>query len=368
VHSRLPLPEMIILFFGMLFLLSAGDDWLRSSIGVAFNPMVVCLAMGAVFANFALDPRAFEQTLATVSVPVFALFFVLAGYNLHVEGLKHLGVLGIAYVVLRSGGKVLGVRVAGHRLGSSAMISRNAGMALLCQAGVAIGLGTFLVNNWLDGSGNPHWLAAKINTVILASVVLYELFGPLLVKAIAVRAGEVKLVSLLRPGALPGNTSGPAMVAWDRIRKIFGKLKKKPETEETLTARHLMRTNVRLLPVEADLDEVLHFVERSHLSDFPVTDSDGKYVGIVHFQAIRDMMYDPTFAHLVTAFDLAEHDAPTVIPDTPLDELLEIFHEHDLGSLPVVADRESNQLIGIVEQRDLLKTFHRDTAQDGAEE
>ena len=99
-HLFLSLLQLVLLHLLSCSLLSAGHNWLHSAIGVTFNPMVVCLAMGAVFANFALDPRGLEQTLSTVSVPVFALFFVLAGYNLHVEELQHLGILGIAYAVI----------------------------------------------------------------------------------------------------------------------------------------------------------------------------------------------------------------------------------------------------------------------------
>ncbi|MHC4663273.1 MAG: CBS domain-containing protein [Planctomycetota bacterium] len=370
VHSRLALPELALLFFGILFLLSSGDDWLKAVAGVTFNPMVVCLAMGAVFANTALDAREFENALGTVSMPVFALFFVMAGWNLHIEELSHLGLLGIAYIVFRSGGKVLGVRLGVKKAGrKSSMVARRGGIALLCQAGVAIGLGTFLINNWLDPeTGEAHAIARKLNTVILASVALFELLGPMLVKHAVVRAGEVKLMTLLRPGSIRPDSPGVGRRILEWTGKRVGFFKRLKGVDSPPVARHVMRTNVKFLPVGATLDEVLHFVERSHLTDFPVVDSEGKYIGIVHFQGIRDMVYDPTLAHLVTAFDLAEHDAPTVTPDTPLEKILDIFHEHNLGAIPVVDDLESNRLAGIVEQRDLLRALHKEMAESDAEE
>jgi Kef-type K+ transport system membrane component KefB len=83
LHARVPLPEMILLFFAVLFLLVAGDDWLRHTLGMSFNSMVACLVLGGVFANFALDAGRFEGLLETIGVPIYALFFVFAGYNLH---------------------------------------------------------------------------------------------------------------------------------------------------------------------------------------------------------------------------------------------------------------------------------------------
>lgn len=177
----------------MVFFLSAGDDWLRYTVGVAFNPLVTFLVVGAVFANTALDPTRFEQTLETISMPLFAFFFVLAGYHLHFGELSRLGFLGITYVVVRSLGKVYGVRFGVQRIAPDAKLDKNTGFAMLCQAGVAIGLGAFLTSHW------DHPMAAQINIVIMASVVIYELIGPLLVKYTMRHAGEIKVISLLRP-------------------------------------------------------------------------------------------------------------------------------------------------------------------------
>ncbi|MFH2202016.1 MAG: cation:proton antiporter, partial [Elusimicrobiota bacterium] len=193
-HSRLPLREMILMFFATLFLLSAGDNAMRHIAGTAFNPMITTLVMGIVFVNIARDPGFFEQTLETVSLPIFALFFVLAGYSLHLEELSHLGVLGIVYIAARSAGKILGVRRMAQRHGEDTKLRENTGLGLLCHAGVAVFLGSYLVRHWSDP------LAQQINTVILASVALYELVGPFLVKHVAITAGEVKTVTLLRPG------------------------------------------------------------------------------------------------------------------------------------------------------------------------
>ena len=242
-----------------------------------------------------------------------------------------------------------GVRWAGPR----SQVADTAGQGLLCQAGVAIGLGKVLESHW-----QSEW-ADSINTVILASVVLYELIGPFLVRRTVVRAGEVKIITLMRPTA---DRPRPTQSGWMRfLRRYAGAGKEEdPGTGTqtgTLTARHLMRTNVYLLPAEATLDEVLHFVEQSRMHDFAVADADRRYLGIVHFSRIRDMVYDPTFAHLVTATDLADTDIPAALPDTPLPDLLELFNRHNTGELPVIEDTESGRLVGIVEQRDLLRAL-----------
>ncbi len=354
LHSRLALPEMILVFFAAIFMLSTLDDYLKQNIGTAFNPMVTCLVMGAVFENLALDPRNFEQTLETVSLPLFAVFFVLAGYNLHIEELAHIGWLGAAYVLMRTAGKVGGVWLAAGKADSGTMVPKTAGLGLLCQAGVAIGLGEALREHWNSD------LADNINTVILSSVTLYEMSGPLLLKSVAVRSGEVKVLTLLRPGQ-HSTQGGPTAVILGRIVQLLFPSRPKESTPAnvTLSAQKVMRTNVRCLAGAATLNEVLRFVEGSWLHDFPVVDPQRRYLGTIHFNSIRDLVYDPTFAYLVTAIDLADETAPVARLDTPLTELLELFSEHNQGALAIIDGPETKKFLGIVEQRDVLRALHR---------
>ena len=73
------------------------------------------------------------------------------------------------------------------------------------------------------------------------------------------------------------------------------------------------------------LDDVLHFIERSTHSHFPVVEDDSTLAGVIHFSDVRDVIYDPAMRDLVTAIDLANPDFTVVTPDTPLRDLLEAF-------------------------------------------
>ena len=125
-----------------------------------------------------------------------------------------------------------------------------------------------------------------------------------------------------------------------------------------MQVRHVMRSTVQFLPASATLDEVLHFIERSTYNHFPVVDEEGHFVGMIHFSDIREVIYDPALCNLVTALDLADQDSVPVPMDLPLDELLKAFHEQDVGVLPVAPDARSRRVVGIVEQRDLLRALH----------
>jgi CBS domain-containing protein len=228
------------------------------------------------------------------------------------------------------------------------------GWGLLCQAAVVIGLADFLHTHW------DHPLAGRFKTVVLGAVVLFELTGPLLVKWTVRRSGEVKAVTLLRrpkASAVEGE-SITRLTIGALLRTIGFTGRGKAEAAGALQVRHIMRTNVKFIRADATLDEVLHFVEQSRYNHFPVVDEDGALVGVIHFSDIREMIYDPVMRDLVTAVDLADAATPVVPTDMPLPELMDVFRAANIGSLPVVDKGGGRRTVGIVEQRDLLRTLH----------
>lgn len=101
------------------------------------------------------------------------LFFVLAGASLHVDSLVTVGLAGAAYVALRAvariAGATMGARLSGLPLGEGRMM----GLALMPQAGVAIGM-TLVVQEQFPGIGET------VLAITVASTVVFELIGPFL--------------------------------------------------------------------------------------------------------------------------------------------------------------------------------------------
>jgi Kef-type K+ transport system membrane component KefB/CBS domain-containing protein len=368
LHAKLPLPETLLIFIAAFILLGAGERWLLARYGFSYNFLLTALCLGAVFSNVGIDSQKLYSAIETMGMPIFVGFFALAGYKMHLEDLPKLGLIGAAYVVLRTVGKAVGVWIGRWWVGDTANLKPYLGLALLCQAAVVIGLADFVDSHWVDGSGNasgsgepaPHPLATRFQIIVLGSVVLFELTGPLLVKWTVRRSGEVKAVTLLR------RPKASAVEGESMLKLTFGALmrtiglgrRKKVRSPETLQVKHIMRSNVKFIRADATLDDVLHFVEQSRYNHFSVVDDHDELLGVIHFADIRDMIYDPVMRDLVTAVDLADASTPAVPTDLPLTELLQVFTRANLGSLPVVEKAGSRRTVGIVEQRDLLRTLH----------
>ena len=371
LYAKLTVADFMLIFLGATLALGGFDEFMAESWHLSFNFLVTCLFFGATFANITPDQAAFHNALRTIAGPIFALFFVLAGFELHLDDLIGIGWVGVAYVALRVLGKTLGGWIGTHLTCIPGEIYPYIGFGMLCQAGVAIGMADFLSTTWgtVGQSGfQPAPAAQALKTIVLGSVVVFELIGPIALKRTAMSAGEVKAVTLLRRRRTPGNQSGSVFGrTWEALlQMLWLGSPKRTRPIEVLQVRHIMRSNIKILPAAARFDAVLHFAERSRLNHFPVTAEDGEYIGMIHFSDLRHIMYDPTMRDLVTAHDLSRADTPLATPELSLKQLFDLFHTTDAASLAVVDSQEHRNVVGIVEERDLLLVLRRRQADEEA--
>lgn len=369
LYIKITIADFMLVFLGVLVVLGIFHGVLSERLHLSYSFLLVALFIGATFANITPDQEPFHNALRVFSGPIFALFFVLAGFELHVGDLAHLGWLGAAYVVFRVLGKGLGGWLGVCWVQSNEYVP-NIGLGMLCQAGVAIGLAAFVASTWgtvTDGVFRAHPAAEAFETIVLGSVVLFELFGPIALKRVAVYSGEVKAVTLLRRRRTPGHESESIwQQAFEALaRTIRPGARRPPPATRAIEVRDIMRSNVKVLYAAARFDDVLHFAENSRLNHFPVVEQDGEFVGMIHYADLRHIIYDPAVRNLVTATDLARGDSPTVTRDTPLSELFRRFHDTNLDSIAVVETGPARRVVGVVEQSDLLLAVRAEEERPG---
>jgi len=147
--------------------------------------ILAAMTMGAVVSNLAKHHDRPFHTIEGIEWPFLILFFLLAGAALHVDALAHLGLLGAGYIGLRVIGRLLGTRLGGWLSGADTTTRRWIGLALLPQAGVAIGMA-------LVASQRFPELKDIILTVVLGSTVVFELIGPVITRRVLIRVGNIK--------------------------------------------------------------------------------------------------------------------------------------------------------------------------------
>jgi Kef-type K+ transport system membrane component KefB len=135
--------------------------------------------------------RAIRFTIEQAGPVIYVLFFTLVGARFDIRLLPAMGLLGVAYVFLRTTGKYLGAWAGGHLGGAEPAVKNNLGLGLLSQAGVAIGLALACCNRFSHLGPEGEALGNLIISVITATTFIVQVFGPIGVKVAIQRAGEI---------------------------------------------------------------------------------------------------------------------------------------------------------------------------------
>ena len=147
---------------------------------VDVSPLLGCMSMGTVYINITHDEKLFKQ-LNYFTPPILLLFFVQSGLSFQLDALVNtsaavgttpLLVVGVVYFFVRILGKYAGAFLGCLVTKKTKEVRNYLGLALIPQAGVAIGLAALGARTIGGETG------IALETVILASSVLYELIGP----------------------------------------------------------------------------------------------------------------------------------------------------------------------------------------------
>lgn len=168
--------------------------FITTGLAMYFNasPILTPMIAGAFVTNL-INKECYkteEHTIVEFIPPLMILFFTIAGAELKFDVLTTVGLIGAAYIVGRIIGKYFGSMLGCRITKSSPNVSKYLGLSLLPQSGVAIGLSIAAYNAFAPINGE---YADIVKNVTLAAVLIFELFGPFLVKMAFKNAGEIKL-------------------------------------------------------------------------------------------------------------------------------------------------------------------------------
>ena len=202
------------------------------------SPLLGCMAMGTVYINLTDDSQLFKQ-LNYFSPPFLLLFFVRSGVSFDLNALVNssgsigsvpLIVIGVLYFLVRIIGKYIGAFLGCLLVKKPKLVRNYLGLALIPQAGVAIGLAA-LGARTLGGE-----VGSALETIILASSVLYELIGPAcaklslyLSKSYSNKLEEAVVLPEIRED---GEPKAPLELLIERIHKIQEELPSREINEE----------------------------------------------------------------------------------------------------------------------------------------
>ena len=184
-HSNRNRMSMTIAFVFLTVALAA-LEWRIGEVVIGFSPLLVCMMLGTVFCNICPLSEDLMDRADDWSAPLLAVFFVISGAELRLEvfGELTMVLIGVIYIIFRSAGKYFGAHFSAKAVGCDEKTVKYLGITLLPQAGVALGM---CVSAQALGAAD----GLLVRNIVLFSVLIYELVGPLLTKEALTAAGEI---------------------------------------------------------------------------------------------------------------------------------------------------------------------------------
>ncbi len=142
------------------------------------------MAAGFVVQNLSVQGSKFIDALEANSLPLYALFFAVAGADLQLGVVPDIWKAALLILVTRLVLTYVSTTLGAVAAGDSPVIRRYAWMGFLAKAGVTLGIANIVRERF------PEW-GEPVAAIIIAMVAVNQLVGPPLFRLALVRAREV---------------------------------------------------------------------------------------------------------------------------------------------------------------------------------
>ncbi|MEW6743743.1 MAG: chloride channel protein [Planctomycetota bacterium] len=112
---------------------------------------------------------------------------------------------------------------------------------------------------------------------------------------------------------------------------------------------------------ETPFSQLVRLMTEGSLHDYPVVGRDGKLLGTISFDALRQFVFEDELAKLIIARELMRDDVPPLLGTDTLHTALDRFAASDSQEIPVVEDVSTpSRLVGITSRQRVMDTYQRE--------
>ena len=131
---------------------------------------------------------------------------------------------------------------------------------------------------------------------------------------------------------------------------------------EQLKVRDVMHSDVVTVRDDAPLGAVIDKIQTTAFNNFPVVDSDGRYVGMLSFDSVRAALTEVELRMLLIAAEFVRTDCQTTTPSEDLNTVLKKLQQEDASNLPVLSADDPTRLVGVVSRADVISAYNAEVA------
>ncbi|TDX48040.1 cation:proton antiporter [Orenia marismortui] len=154
-----------------------------------FSPLITNMAVGFAYRNFATKNPGIAEDMETLTIPLYAMFFMLAGTKIRITAITSVAFLitALVYTTARIIGKVTGASIGASLAQAEPKVKKYIGLGLLSQIGAAIALAYTVQRDFIDIPS----VGLLVFNILLFTTAITEVIGPLATKYAITKAGEI---------------------------------------------------------------------------------------------------------------------------------------------------------------------------------
>jgi CBS domain-containing protein len=284
--------------------------------------ILTTMTLGFVLTN--MIPRRSKnlfKIMRSFSVPIYVIFFVLAGARLGISQMPGwLWIIVIIYVIARSAGKIVGAYIGAKYSDTKPVVRKYLGMGLFAQGGIAIGL-SIMASHHLSGIMIDENLALGdvIISGVAATTLIVQLLGPAMVKLAIKLSGEIGR----------NVTDDDVINSW--------------------TVANVMDKDVILIREDEPLINAAKIFTENDYLVYPVVDKENNIRGVLSLESLKDVLDDQHSWNWLVASDVMRPAADKAFPSSRLRDVLDQMSELKIDQMPVMETNGGNVPIGILD-------------------
>lgn len=145
--------------------------------------LLICMTAGFCVENFSPFGDRLIEAIERTSMTVYIIFFAIAGASINFGVLRSTWAIALALVIARAAAFAGGTALAGFASRQSRMIIRQSWSGYLGQAGVSLGIASLISRTYPE-------LGTSFYTVVIATIAINQIVGPIALKFLLTRARE----------------------------------------------------------------------------------------------------------------------------------------------------------------------------------
>ncbi len=129
---------------------------------------------------------------------------------------------------------------------------------------------------------------------------------------------------------------------------------------DSIEAKDVYSTDFESINATDNFSQVVNKVISGKEFDFPVLTEDGRILGIISLNDIKDYLFEKdSLQNLLIAGDIANTNFDTITPDDNCGIAMEKLRYSRYEGLPVVEKSGSDKIIGFIRRKEILDAYHK---------